>query len=252
MRLVLVVGWNTFREWMREKFFWVAVALCFFLLSLSTILGEMTYAEQEKILVDFGFSALELSLLFVASFSGSFVIGKEIEKQTCLLLLARPLSRTHFLLGKLVGLIELLVLLFVSSVAVLWLLIDTPNWGWFLLISLSVFLKAVVILCFSLMASFFVRPIISLIFGLSIYFVGHWLNDLAFFAEKSQSKAYIFFSDALGYFIPQFYRFNWKSYYFIENGLDLAVYRSMGLHYVAWIFVYLFLADFLFGRKDIV
>ncbi|MBK7960485.1 MAG: ABC transporter permease [Bdellovibrionales bacterium] len=252
MRLALVIGWNTYREWMREKFFWVAVALSFLLLSLSTVLGQLTFAEEQKILMDFGLSALEISLLFVASFSGAYVVSKEVDKQTCLLLLSRPISRTHFLLGKWIGLIELLLLLFATCSLVLWFLLDSQETSWFFLIAVSVFLKALVILSFTLMTSFFVRPIISLIFGVSIYLVGHWLSDLSYFAQKSHSQVYVFLADALGYIIPQFYRFNWKSYYFLEKGIDLVVYRSMGVHYLSWVLIYLFVADFLFRRKDIV
>lgn len=252
MRLAFVIGWNTYREWMREKFFWVAVALSFLLLSLSTVLGQMTFAEEQKILMDFGLSALEISLLFVASFSGAYVVSKEVDKQTCLLLLSRPISRAHFLMGKWIGLMELLLLLFFTGTIVLWFLLESQGPGWFFLIAISIFLKTLVILSFTLMASFFVRPIISLIFGISIYLVGHWLSDLIFFAERSRSQIYIFLADALGYVVPQFYRYNWKNYYFLEKGIDLSVYQSMGIHYLAWILIYLLVANFLFRRKDIV
>ena len=195
MKIISVVAWNTFREWMREKFFWVAVTLSVFLLIMSLILGQLTFAEEQKILADFGFLAIELSLLIVAAFSGSFVISKEIEKQTCLLLLSRPMSRTHFLLGKWLGLAQLTFLLFFSSSIVLWLLIQHSEHMRFFMILASLYLEAVVVLSFALMLSFFVRPIISLLASISIYFLGHWLSDLSYFALKSQSTVYIFLVD---------------------------------------------------------
>lgn len=252
MRIIFVVSWNTFREWMREKFFWVAVALSFLLLSMSVVLGQLTFTEEQKILMDFGLSAIEISLLFVAAFSGSYVVSKEIDKQTCLLLLSRPMSRSQFLLGKWLGLVELCFLLFATCSFVLWLLLETEENLLFLMIALSIFCKCLVILGFALMTSFFVRPIIGLLASLSLYLIGHWLSDLAYFANRSHSQWYIFFSDALGYIVPQFYRFNWKSYYFLEKGIDTSIYQSMGLHYLAWILICLFIADQAFRRKDIV
>lgn len=253
MRVIRVIGWNTLREWIREKFFWVAVAISFFLMLLSIILGQLTFAEEQKIMTDFGFSAIEISLLIVASFSGAYVIANEVEKQTCLLLLARPLSRTHFLMGKCLGLTFLLTLLFLTCTVVLYFLIGQSDQTLrFIAISLSFFFKGVVILCFTMMASLFLRPVLSLIAGISIYFFGHWLDDLFYFAQKSQNALYIYASEALRYVIPQFYRFNWKSYYFLENGFDHQAYLSMLLHYLSWCLIYLFVADFLFRRKDIV
>ena len=253
MKIVGIIGWNTFREWMREKFFWVAIALSLFLILLSTVLGQLSFAEEQKILTDFGFSAIELSLLIVSSFSGAYVIAKVVEKQTCLLLLSRPLNRTQFLMGKWLGLFYLLILLFVSSSVVLYFLIGHFDHNLrFLAISFSFFFKAVLILGFSIMTSFFVRPILSLMSGVSIYFFGHWLDDLAYFAQKSENQVYQFLSESLKYFIPQFYRFNWKSYYYFENGLDQSAYFSMLIHYLRWALIYLFVADILFRRKDIV
>ena len=70
------------------------------------------------------------------------------------------------------------------------------------------------------MASFLVRPMLSLIAGVSIYLFGHWLDDLAYFAKRSHNEIYVAFSDGLAYLVPQFYRFNWKSFYFLENDVS--------------------------------
>lgn len=253
MRVVLTIGWNTFREWMRERFFVISAAICVFLMGLSIILGQMTFAEEQKILTDFGLAAIELSGVFVAILSGSYLISREIEKQTCLLLLARPLNRSQFILGKWFGLVELTFFLFVTSGFFLWLLInDYSPWVNYTFVLFSSFLKMITILSFVILSSLIFRPLLAMISASGVYLVGHWLDDLDYFANKSNSPIYKMFSEVLGYFVPQFYRYNWKSFYFIEHKVELVNLGSMSIHYLSWILIYLFFSIVLFQRKDIV
>lgn len=253
MKRVFILSLNTFRESMREKFFWVAVALALLLFVISLALGLLSFAEEQKIMTDFGLMAIELSLLFVTAFSGAYVISKELEKQTCLLLLSRPLSRSQFLMGKVLGLVWLSGLLFFCGSVVLWMLIRTSS-GLenFILISMSIYLKTLVVLAFTVCVSLVVQPFVSLVCGVGIYLVGHWLDDMTYFAMRSKSEFYGTLSEVFSYTVPQFHRFNWKSFVFLERGIPTDVYLSMVLHYGAWILVCFFFCDWLFRKKDFV
>src|SRR4051812_34634381 len=99
MKPVWIIAKNTYREIIRDRILYGIVVFALMLVGLSLALGQLTFAEQAKISADFGFIGIQLSAVVLAIFVGSSLVAKEIEKQTILTLLARPITRTQFLLG---------------------------------------------------------------------------------------------------------------------------------------------------------
>ncbi len=253
MKSIFILAKITFQEMIREKFFIVVVFASLILLAISLLLGSLSFAEQKRILVDLGFGVIELSGLGIALFSGAFLITREIEKQTCLLLLSKPLSRGQFLVGKWLGLTFLITLTVVLLSSGLFLLLQQFEYfASFLIITISIWLKILVLLSLVFLVSGLVRPIFSLLFGLTVYLLGHWLNDLEFFVNKTKDESLINFFKFFHELIPQFYRFNWKSYTFLEKSIDIAQVAPMSFYLIAWSVFLLTLAVVVFRRKDIV
>src|SRR5687768_13546211 len=103
MRLFVVAA-NTFRETVRER---VLYNLLFFaiLMTLSgLLLGQLSIRQDEKIVKDIGLAAMDIFGTMIALFIGVGLVSKEIERRSLYPLLAKPLSRTEFLLGKFLGL----------------------------------------------------------------------------------------------------------------------------------------------------
>ena len=96
MKSAMILAKITFQELIREKFFIVAVFASIMLLAVSLLLGSLTFAEQQRIIVDFGFAAIELSCLGIVLFSGAFIITKEIEKQTCYFIFNLAENNSYF------------------------------------------------------------------------------------------------------------------------------------------------------------
>ncbi|MBV2167468.1 MAG: ABC transporter permease [Bdellovibrio sp.] len=256
MAKVWALARTTLREMLREKVFFVVILIAVALLGLSFLLGALSLAEQKKILADFGFLAIQVATLGVSLFSGSYLLAKEIEKQTCLLILSRPVSREQFILGKLLGVVILNTLLLGALAILLSVLLgvwqESQLWLSFFEICLSLWFESVVILCLVICFSLIVRPVLALGAGVMVFLLGHWLGDLAFFAEKSKE---VFFIQAVRFFhwiTPQLYRINWKSAYFLEKGIPLAEVLWMIAHMTGWVLLLILLTNFFFRRKDIV
>jgi len=258
MSRVFVIAKNSLQEMIREKFFLVIVFGAIALLGLSLLLGALSFAEQKRILADLGLSAIELATLFMALFQGSYIIQKEIEKQTCLVLLAKPITRAEFLIGKWLGVVFLIgVTHFMLSFVLYVLLTDfsftSTEFGilQFVLISFSLFLQTLVILSVVLLFGIMIRPLFALLFGLSLYMLGHWLNDLKFFAEKSKDEGMILLSKIVHEIVPQLYRFNWKSYYFLQQNFNFEQIATMTAYLLTWVVLFLLLSSAYFKGKDI-
>ncbi|MGZ3842336.1 MAG: ABC transporter permease [Bdellovibrio sp.] len=247
---------TTLQEMLREKMFFIVIFIAAALLGLSFLLGALTLAEQKKILADFGFLAIQIALLVVSLFTGSYMLAREIEKQTCLLILSRPVTRQQFILGKISGVLLLNTLLLLAIATILSFLLniwsEPKYWVAFIQICLSLWFEAAVILGVSICFSLIVRPVLSLGVGFMVFLLGHWLGDLAFFAEKSRETVFIQAVKILHWITPNLYRLNWKSAYFLDQGISAQNFGWMLVHMIGWILILVLATNFFFRRKDIV
>ncbi|UOF02937.1 ABC transporter permease [Bdellovibrio reynosensis] len=256
MAKIWALGRTTLQEMLRERFFLVVLFIAAIMLALSFLLGALSFAEQRKILTDFGFLSIQIALLGVSIFAGAFLISKEVEKQTCLLILSRPVSRPQFLLGKILGVLGLntLLLLFLSVLLffLLGLAKSPQQLVAFAEICLSLWFESAIVLGCVIAFSLVVRPVLALTAGVMVFLLGHWLNDLSFFAEKSKDAFFIQAVKVLHWMTPNLFKMNWKSSYYLENGIPAQNVLWMLTHSLGWVVLLILISNALFRRKDIV
>lgn len=101
---LLVVAGNTFLEAVRQKLFGLLLLLSVGLVASAQLFREFNFGSSElKFIADFGFGALVFfgSTLTVTATAQLFF--SEIENRTALTILAKPIWRTEFIFGKLLG-----------------------------------------------------------------------------------------------------------------------------------------------------
>lgn len=255
MYKTFVLAFTTFREMIRERLFFIAILLGIVLIILSFLFGALSMAEQYKMIADFGLLGLHLAGMGVGIFAGANLIAKEIEKQTCLLMLSRPISRGQFILGKALGLSGLVTILMFGLGVLVFVLLSVNGKGnlWNLtMISTELWLQSLVVTFFVVLMSLVVRPSLALGAGIVLFILGQWLGDMMFLANKSGDLEMIRLVRFTHWIVPNFYKFNWKSWFYLENGIKLEAFSFMIAHYVSWLAVYGLIMRFLFRRKDIV
>jgi ABC-type transport system involved in multi-copper enzyme maturation permease subunit len=99
---------NTFVQTIRQPIYGVLILVTFAMLVLDLPLAGWTMGSEyhqtdQKMLVNLGLSALVTSGLFISAFSASSVLSREIEDKTALTVIAKPVSRWLFVLGKFCG-----------------------------------------------------------------------------------------------------------------------------------------------------
>jgi ABC-type transport system involved in multi-copper enzyme maturation permease subunit len=100
---------NTFREAVRQRLFALMVMLSVGLVVSARFFREFNFGSSElKFIADFGFGALVLfgSTLTITATAQLFF--SEIENRTALTLLAKPVWRTEFIFGKLLGVLAVI------------------------------------------------------------------------------------------------------------------------------------------------
>ncbi len=98
------IAGNTFVETIRQPIYTVLVAITILLLILNIFLAGFTLEDDNKLLMDLGLSTMLLSGLFLAAFSATGVLTREIENKTVMTIISKPISRPVFLTGKYLGL----------------------------------------------------------------------------------------------------------------------------------------------------
>jgi Cu-processing system permease protein len=102
-RLAAVAA-NTFRETVRERVLYNLVVFAVLMTLAGLLLGELSVRQDEKIIKEVGLAAMDLFGTLIALFIGVGLVSKEIERRSLYPLLAKPLTRDEFFLGKFLGL----------------------------------------------------------------------------------------------------------------------------------------------------
>ena len=108
------VAYNAYREAVRARVLLglagVAVAVAFY----SLIVGAFTLRDAPRVVADLGATAISVFSIGVAIIIGATSLHRELEMKTILPLLARPIRRSEYLVGKYLG-IMLVVVVFVMA-----------------------------------------------------------------------------------------------------------------------------------------
>jgi len=99
---------NTFVQTIRQPIYGLLILITFMVLVLDLplagwTLGSNYHETDQQMLINLGLSTLVMSGLFIAAFSASSVLSREIEDKTAMTVIAKPVSRWLFVLGKFFG-----------------------------------------------------------------------------------------------------------------------------------------------------
>lgn len=254
-RPILIIGLNTFREIMRDRILYGILVFALLLIGISVVLGELSFAEQARISADFGFTGIQLSACILAVFVGSTLVAREIDKQTIMTLLAKPVSRTQFILGKFAGLFLVVTVVMAGLAVVLAALLIYLGLDLhfsFVIALLGILSEALLLTSFALFFGSFARPMMTVVYAGSIFLIGHWVDSLGFFIKKSESPAFKSLATAISEVVPNLEKLNWRAapIYGVEIPIG-DVLMSLG-YAVGWVIVLLTATSFIFRRRDFV
>lgn len=100
-----VIAWNTFQEAVRRRVFLIILIFGMISIGISNFFSFMSTGEEEKFITDFGLGSILLAGMLISVFLGASLIPSEIERKTIFTILAKPVDRLHFILGKFFGII---------------------------------------------------------------------------------------------------------------------------------------------------
>jgi ABC-type transport system involved in multi-copper enzyme maturation permease subunit len=247
---------NTFLEAVRDRVLYNLVLFVLLLTAGSIFLGELSAAQESKIIIDLGLSAMLLFGAFIAIFVGVGVVYKEIEKRTVFAIFAKPVSRGEFLVGKYLGMaLTLLVNVAVMGVGLSLALLYVRQ-GWDPLIFsvwpaiLLIYFELLIITAVALVFSSFSTPALSALLSFLVFIIGHFSADLKGLAASTGATPARWFFTALYYLLP-----NLSNYSYItpaaHGEMPAAGFAGVAIVYaIIYVSVLLAVATFIFSRRN--
>ena len=115
---LLVIALNTYREAVRARILHGLFALALATTGYSLVVGAYTSRSQLRVVSDLGAASISLYAIVVAVVVGATSLYRELELKTLFPILARPLSRTEYLVGKYLGTLLLLLVFVVANTGI--------------------------------------------------------------------------------------------------------------------------------------
>ncbi len=213
MGVIAVIALNAFRESLRDKILYNLVLFAGLLIGLSVLLADLSITEHHKVMADMGLAAINLIGVIIAIFVGISLVNKEIERRTIYTIMARPISRAFFIMGKYFGLALTLFVNMAVMLAVflltLWLYHVPIERSLFQAVQL-IFVEVLVVTAIALLFSTFTSSTLTAIFTLGLYIIGHLTADLRAMVVNSEGgfgKAVV---NLLYYLLPNLEMLNIK------------------------------------------
>jgi ABC-type Na+ efflux pump permease subunit len=111
-RIAAITG-NTFTELSRLRVFYILLLFALLLIGSSIFMAQLTFQQEFQVLKDIALGSMSIFTSLLAVVATARLIPQDLEDRTIYTILAKPVPRIEYLLGKLAG---VLVLLAVSMV----------------------------------------------------------------------------------------------------------------------------------------
>jgi ABC-type transport system involved in multi-copper enzyme maturation permease subunit len=251
---VTSIARNTFREALRDRVLYLFLGFAVALLVSTKIFGLLTVGDEGKVIKDLGLAGVQLFSMLIAVMMSVLLVSREVDGRTVYNILAKPVRRWQFLLGKYLGLLATvavnLVLMAIALVIMVWIYTGEVAGG-LVFASAMILLEMALVTAFATLFSVLTRPMLATVFTLAVYVIGHVAEDIWELTRHVTVGVTRPVVAAIYYLLPNLERFNFKTEVVHELGVSpslVAVTIVYGLSYTALVLV---LACARFARKDL-
>ena len=218
MSAVYTLALHTIRTYLQEKILLVVIIFAALLMGSSYVLSPLAVGAQQKIVIDIGLAAVSIFTVVLIVLLGAGSFHMEKERGILRALLARPVSRVEFIVGKYLGtlLTTCMVIILMAAVHMLVVALSgakiTTTMLWAVYMTM---LEAGLVTALLTLFSCFTSPLLSSFFTIACVVCGHFSADLLDYANR--------FTDAA----PQLAL---KGIYYLLPNLGLVTLRTEAVH----------------------
>jgi ABC-type transport system involved in multi-copper enzyme maturation permease subunit len=246
---LFAVALSTYKSEIAQPLFTLIIAMGVIALIGFVWIPYNTFGEDIKMLKDAGLTLILILSIILALWSASTSVAEEIEGRTALTVLSKPLTRRSFVIGKFVGIVWMLALVYIIFGVVLIAAVSykpiydatessfgVPDWQLCFLESIRIvpglvlaFFEAIVIASLSIAISTRLPLMANMTICLVVYALGH-LTPLVVQSSLSGFAIVEFFGKLIATVFPNLDHFN------IQAAISARV--DVPFEYLGWAFCY--------------
>ena len=249
--IVTIANFTT-REMLRSNIFYGSLIISGLIVVISLIASSLSYLEKSSVILDFGMGLNSLYSAFLAIYFGSGLLSNEIESRTLYCTLSRPIERSTFVIGKILGVVMPFTII-VTWAGLVTLLVYSASDG---NININHFysiygilLESLTVFSISLFTSLFANKILSSLYTFIILIFGHGLSDLDNFKFIDGNIKLIL--KGLKLLLPNISLVNYKNYAVYHQSLSLSIVAQSSMHIIFYMIAIFCMTIFLFNKKDL-
>ncbi len=251
---MLALARFTVRSYLQERILLVVMIFAALLMGSSYVLSPLAVGAQQKIVVDIGLAAVSIFavVLIVLLGAGSFHMEKERGIQRALL--AKPISRVEFVLGKYAGTVVTIAMVVVMMAAVHFLVLVLSGAAVTANILRSVYLTLLEVALVTALLTFFASfssPLLGSLFTIACVVSGHFASDLLVFAERMGGTVPRIVATGAYYLLPNLELLNIRTEAVHNLPLLDGFMTSVTLYALAYTAVVLYLATLVFRAREV-
>jgi Cu-processing system permease protein len=258
---IYAIALNTFREASRRRVIWGIVLGVVGFNMFGIALGELSLYEQARVARDVGLAGISIFGCITAMVLGVSLLYNEVQRRTTHTILAKPLRRSEFVVGKYVGMAATLTVLVVAFALVMTGLLALQEVPVTRALIQGVVLAYVEVLLVAAVAIFFSAvssPFLSGMFTFLVFFLGRITPEIRIFIDTTESPVIRAALRGALYLVPDLHLFSVSgstvdgSYVSVHDSFVSWGYVGTSVGYgLLYITTLLVLAALIFSRRDL-
>jgi ABC-type transport system involved in multi-copper enzyme maturation permease subunit len=208
------VALNTFREAVRDRVLYNLVFFALVMMAAAILVGQISIDIENIVIVSLGLSAISIIGLLISVFIGVGLVSKEIDKRTLYALLAKPLRRWEFILGKFGGLALTLTVNTAAMAAGLFLVMfyvkhSIERGDAVVLVAVYfILLKLALVVALAMLFSCFTTPLLAILFTAGLYIAGLFVHEMRNLEPGTMTPALGGLLRGISFLLPNFENFD--------------------------------------------
>lgn len=282
-RRTLTIAGVTVTEMVRLKVLYVLLLFAFLVIGSSFFLGELTVQDQFQVLKDVSLGAMSIFTWLLGLLATAMMIPKDLEDRTLYTVLAKPVHRHEYLVGKLFGVLLILLLSILAMTAVFLIVlflreqralaevqaayanadplelkaavdgVKTAAFNWNLLPGIAIiYIKSSILATMTLLISTIASSwIFTVIMSVLVYFIGSLEGVARDVWQQSTSPLTRIFIGFVALIFPDLQLFNLTDDVVVGTAIPTVLFLKTaglgGMYFVA----YLLISQFLFATREL-
>jgi ABC-type transport system involved in multi-copper enzyme maturation permease subunit len=254
MSAIYTLARLTLRTYLQEKILLVVLVFGGLLMVCSYVLSPLAVGAQQKIVVDIGLAAVSIFAVVLVVLLGAGSFHLEKERGILRSLLAKPISRVDFILGKYLGTFAIACIVIALMAALHMVVVAlsgakiTSTMIWAVYMTM---LEAGLVTAVLTLFACFTSPVLGSFFTIACVVCGHFSSDLLEFAGRFGGKATHALVAGIYYALPNFGRLSLRSEAVHSLAIPPGMLLAVTFYTLAYVSALLYVATVIFRAREV-